>query len=178
MTAQPPADPTRSRNGVLHGSVTVERRLTAPPDHVFAAFADPSLRTRWFRIPSEPGTAHHELDFRIGGGERAGGTFAPMDVPERIEYRSRFLDIEADERIVFVYEILLDGRRRTISLVTVELAPDDGGTHLTYTEQYTLVNVADDGRTDAAHLAGSLRLLLNGLTAVVGRPAPDLRYGA
>lgn len=151
----------------MHGSVTVARSLTAPPSRVFAAFAELPLRGEWFRVPSDAGPGHHELDFRVGGGELARGTFAPMGVPEYIEYRSRFLDIVADQRIVFVYELSLDGRRRTISLVTVEIAASDAGTNLTYTEQYALVAFTGDGNTDVAHLAGSLRLSLNGLAAAV-----------
>jgi uncharacterized protein YndB with AHSA1/START domain len=89
------------------------------------AFCDLTLRRRWFRIPSQPGTAHHELDFHIGGGEIASGTFAAAGVPELIEYRSTFLDIKLDERIVYVYELLLDGRR-SVLLITVELSPDAG----------------------------------------------------
>jgi hypothetical protein len=49
---------------------------------------------------------------------------------ERIEYRSRFLDIAAGERIVLSYSLALDGIRRWVSLVTVELAVERGGTRL------------------------------------------------
>jgi uncharacterized protein YndB with AHSA1/START domain len=65
----------------VHGSLTVTRTLAAPSSRVFAAFADLSLRRRWFRIPSEPGTAHHELDFRVGGREVARGTSAAAGAP-------------------------------------------------------------------------------------------------
>jgi uncharacterized protein YndB with AHSA1/START domain len=154
-----------------HGSVTVERLLPAPPARVFAAFAEPALRRLWFRVPAEPGTGHHELDFRVGGTERAGGTFAPMGEPEVIEYRSRFVEIEPDERIVFMYEVGLDGARRTVSLVTVELAPDATGTRLTYTEQFAVLRYTGDGADDVAHVRGSVPLLLNGLTASLGDPS-------
>jgi uncharacterized protein YndB with AHSA1/START domain len=157
--------------GVIHGSFTVVRRLAAPAGGVFAAFSDFSLRKRWFRIPAEPGTGHHELDFRVGGREIARGTFAPGGVPERIEYRSQFLDIVLDERIVFIYELLLDGRLRSVSLVTVELAPGADGTRLTYTEQYVLVAFTADGRDDIAEREGGTRLQLNALGFAVDHPA-------
>jgi uncharacterized protein YndB with AHSA1/START domain len=159
---------------VLHGTFTVARGVAAPPSRIFGAFSDLALRQRWFGIPSEPGTAQHELDFRVGGGEIACGTFAPAGgVPEHIEYRSRFLDIAADERIVFTYELLLDGRRRSVSLVTVELAADGDGTLMTYTEQYVFVALTGDGRADVAEREGGTRLQLNGLIAVVEGAGED-----
>jgi uncharacterized protein YndB with AHSA1/START domain len=148
----------------LHGSVTVTRQLAATPSDVFAAFADPERRQRWFQMP---GRTLYELDFRVGGGEVSRGTFAAMDTPEQIEVASRFLDIVPDERIVFSYELVLDGRRRTVSLVTVELAPVDGGTAISYTEQYALLVLTGDGSRDRAHIEGGLRLLLNGLMTVL-----------
>jgi uncharacterized protein YndB with AHSA1/START domain len=90
-----------------------------------------------------------------------------MDTPEQIEFASRFLDIVPDERIVFSYELVLDGRRRMVCLVTVELVPSGGGTTISYTEQYALLVLTGDGSRDRAHLEGGLRLLLNGLMTVV-----------
>ena len=174
--ADPGASGTALRHGsmagdqrVLHGSFTVARGVAALPSRVFGAFSDLTLRQRWFRIPSEPGTSQHELDFRVGGGEIARGTFAPVSFPEpeHIEYRSRFLDIVADERIVYTYELLLDGRRRSVSLVTVELTPDAGGTLMTYTEQYVFVAFTGNGSADVSERVGGTRLQLNGLIAVV-----------
>lgn len=157
MTAQP----------ILHGSFTVTRRVAAPAGRVFAAFADLSVRQRWFRIPGKSGTAHHELDFRVGGGEIARGTFTPIDVSEHIEYRSRFLDIIPNERIVYTHELLLDERRRSISLASIELASDGTGTLLTYTEQFAFLLYTADGHDDVAERKGGTQLQLNALIAVV-----------
>jgi uncharacterized protein YndB with AHSA1/START domain len=153
-----------------HGSFTHTRSLAAPPDRVFTAYSDLAVRRRWFRIPGDPADAHHELDFRPGGGEVARGTFAPSGVPERVEYRSHFFDIAPDERIVYGYEVVLDGRRRSVGLATVELEPEGGGTRLTYTEHYVLVAFTGDGSADAGEREGGLRLQLNGLQAVVEKP--------
>ena len=151
----------------LQGSFTHTRSLAAPPERVFAAYADLTVRRRWFRIPSEPDAAQHELDFRPGGGEVARGTFAASGVHERIEYRSHFFDIVPAERIVYAYETVVDGRRRAVSLATVELAPEPGGTQLTYTEHYALVAFEGDGSAEVAERHGGLRLQLNALQAVV-----------
>lgn len=154
---------------MLHGSFTVVREVRAPPPRVFAAFSDLSLRRRWFRIPGKQDEAVHELDFRIGGGEVMRGSFAPAGAVEELEYRSRFLDITVDERIVFSYEFLLDGSRRWVALVSVELSPHAGGTCLRYTEQYAFLVYTRDGSAEIGERRGSTNLMLNGLAAVVAR---------
>jgi uncharacterized protein YndB with AHSA1/START domain len=146
---------------VLNGSFAMTRRFAASPRRMFDAFADLSLRRRWFRIPGVED--RHVLDFRVGGEEVACGRVAT----EQIEYRSRFIDIVVNERIVFAYELALDGRLRTISLVTVELAAGVSDTRVTHTEQYVLLGFSGDGRDDVAHLEGGVRLLFNGLRPVV-----------
>lgn len=154
---------------VLHGTFAVERDLYAPPPQVFQAFADPEVRTRWFRMPSTPEGTSHDMDFRVGGYERASGTFAPMGTKakERLRYNSTFIDIATNERVVFTYDFTLDGVRRWTSLVTVELAAIGDGTHLTRTEQYAYLAYTADGEQDIAHLKGSTTLHLNALAAAL-----------
>ncbi len=177
------ADPSRSSTAELaglspeagaraiHGSFTQVLRLAAAPGRVFAAFCDLPVRQQWFRIPSLPGTAHHELDFRVGGHEIMRGTFAAAGPPEQVEYRSQFFDIVTDERIVFVFEQFLNGLRRSVSLATVELAPDTGGTCLTYTESFVFVVLTGDGSADVAERQGGTRLLFNRLHYVIEHDA-------
>jgi uncharacterized protein YndB with AHSA1/START domain len=151
----------------MRGSVNITRRVETSVDRVFSAFADRSVRQRWFRIPGKPGTTHHELDFCVGGGEIARGIFTPVDAPEHIEYRSRFLDIITNERIVYAYELLLDGRRRSVSLASIELASDGTGTLIKLTEQYAFLSYTGDGHDDIAERKGGTQLQLNGLSAVI-----------
>jgi uncharacterized protein YndB with AHSA1/START domain len=156
---------------VLHGSFTVERDLAAPPSRVFAAYADVSVRRRWFRMPGDPLRGSHELDFRVGGHEAAAGVFAPTgEAEEALEYRSTFWDVEPGARIVFGYSVTVDGVRRWASLVTVSLSalPAGEGTRLRHTEQYAYLAYAGDGAQDIAHLKGSMPLQLNALAAALG----------
>ncbi|MDA1362109.1 SRPBCC domain-containing protein [Glycomyces luteolus] len=150
---------------VLHGTATHSRLLAAPSARVWSAFAELPLRDRWFRIPGED--AVHELDFRVGGGESARALFAPSGTPELVQWRSHFFDLVEPSRLVFGYELQVDGVRRTVSLVTVELAPEAGGTRLDYTEQYALTALTGDGSQDEAHLKGSLLFLFNRLEAAL-----------
>ncbi|GAB2695381.1 SRPBCC domain-containing protein [Kitasatospora kifunensis] len=162
----------------LHGSFALRDSFAVPPARVFAAFAEPALRTRWFRLPGRSKTAEHELDFRVGGGEVSRNVFVFGDVEEFLENRSRFLDIVPDERIVFVYEAKVNGVLRWTSLVTVELAAQDGGCRLDWTEQYAFLVLTGDGSADVAHLQGGTRFLLNGLAAAVETGTAGLRGGA
>lgn len=152
---------------VLHGSFTVSRHIAAPLDSIFAAFSDLSIRQRWFRIPGKPGTDHHELDFRVGGVEILRGRFAASDELQHIEHRAWFLDIIDHERIVYTYELLLDGRRRSVSLVSIQLTPDASGTLIKLTEQFAFLMYTADGHDDMAERKGGTHFQLNALSAVV-----------
>jgi uncharacterized protein YndB with AHSA1/START domain len=148
---------------LMHGSFIHARSLPATQSVVFAAYADLNLRNRWFRIPGDERAAVHELDFRVGGGEMLRGRFAASGVFETIEDRSRFSEIVPHERIVLTYELLVDARLRSVSLASVELAPEAGGTRLTYNEHYIFVAVTGDGYADRAEREAGERLQLNGL---------------
>ncbi|MBF6213965.1 SRPBCC domain-containing protein [Nocardia puris] len=153
---------------VRHHSFTLTRHFDAPTASVFAAFADEPIRRRWFRLPGSDATYRHE--FRVGGGEEAHSTFAVLDSPpERLTYRSHYLDIVADRRIVFAYESTVDDIPRWASLATILFADDTPGTSLlTWTEQVTFLARTGDGSADFPHLRGGTTLRLNGLAAALG----------
>src|SRR3546814_12525552 len=52
-----------------HATFTLERRLDAPPAAVFAAWAEPALKRRWFGEADGWEDVEHRLDFRVGGSE-------------------------------------------------------------------------------------------------------------
>jgi uncharacterized protein YndB with AHSA1/START domain len=164
--------PARPADGldVRHDTFTISRRLDAPRSAVFAAFADTAVRRRWFKLPGSGATYDHE--FGVGGGETAQSTFTVMDAaPERLEYRSRYLDIVPDRRIVFVYGSTVNDVLRWTSLVTVLLADDAGSTLLTWTEQVTFLTRTGDGSADLPHLRGGTALRLNGLAVALQPPS-------
>ena len=97
---------------VTHADFTIERRYPYTPRQTFSAFAEPELRRQWFANPGGWDDAEWDLDFRVGGCERNAGGGR--------EFRSRFHDIVADERIVFAYDLWHDGRLISVSLTTVE----------------------------------------------------------
>ena len=58
---------------VTHSTFVVERSYDASPARVFAAWADPKAKARWFAGPEEWGPDEFELDFRVGGREVSRG---------------------------------------------------------------------------------------------------------
>ena len=120
-----------TERSIEHASFTIERRFAVPRAKVFAAWADPHVKARWFAGPEEWTAEPHELDFRVGGQEinRGGPEGGPVHT-----YRAIYWDIVPDERIVYTYEMLLDETRISVSLTTAELEPDGERTRLTLTE--------------------------------------------
>ena len=128
---------------VTHATFSLERIYPVPPARVFAAWADPAAKARWFA----PGTAAgHQLDFRAGGREvnhfRAEGGPA-------LTFESFYRDIVPDQRIIYSSTLsagndVVTVSVTTVELSTVELGPDHGNTRLVLTEQGTFL----DGREE------------------------------
>jgi uncharacterized protein YndB with AHSA1/START domain len=125
---------------VVHRTLSVERTYPALPARVFAAFSDRGTKLRWLADDANFGVDEFTLDFRVGGFERTrfhsvGG--APM------RNDTFFLDIVADERIVFAYSLTAEEVRKSAALTTVELAAVGGGTRLRLTEQVAFLDGVD-----------------------------------
>jgi uncharacterized protein YndB with AHSA1/START domain len=145
---------------------TIDRHFRQCPDQTFQAFADPDLRRRWFGVPPSWTETEWQLDFGVGGGEVNAGR---DERGNHHLFRSRFHDIVDGERIIFAYDMLLDGRLVSVSLTTIELRSDDGGgTHLIFTEHGAFL----DGLEDPAEREHGTGLLLNGLEAFLADEVP------
>jgi uncharacterized protein YndB with AHSA1/START domain len=120
-----------TERSVEHATFAVRRTYDASPARVFAAWADPAAKARWFGDPDQ-GADDFELDFRVGGREFNRGT-APDG--HHYTFEARYEDIVPDERIVYSYDMHLDETRISVSLATVELKPAGAGTRLIFTEQ-------------------------------------------
>ena len=143
---------------VVHAGFTIERRYPSAPARVVSAFADPALKERWFALPQEWVGAAHELDFRVGGrefnhgGDPSGRTHT---------FESRFHAIVPDRRIVFAYDMHLDGEHVSVSLTTVELEPDGAGTLLTFHHaQFVDATARDNHERGWTELLGKLEAYL------------------
>jgi uncharacterized protein YndB with AHSA1/START domain len=119
-----------SERSVTHGTFVLERTYDASPARVFAAWANPAAKARWFGSPDEGG-AKYELDFRVGGREvnRGGPPGGPV-----YTYDAHYQDIVPNLRIIYTYDMHLNQTRISVSLATVEFKPAGAGTRLILTE--------------------------------------------
>ena len=131
-----------SKRSTTHGTFTLERVYEASPARVFKAWADPAIKARWFVGPSDWQLLERAIDFRIGGTERLSGRKGSGIVST---FDAVYHDIVPDQRIIYCYDMRLDGRHISTSLATVELKPEGVGTRLTVTEQGVFLDDYDDG---------------------------------
>ena len=138
-----------SEQPAVHSTFTIERSYPAAPARVFAAFADPATKRRWFFDGKGSSSESYSAEFRIGGVEKSRFTFArgPPGAPPpgtQMGNDTVYLDIVANTRIVFAYTMLVGDRRHSVSLATVELsAAGNGGTRLLFTEQAAFFDPSD-----------------------------------
>jgi uncharacterized protein YndB with AHSA1/START domain len=126
-------------SAVLQPSLTLKRRLKAPPAKVFAAWTDPEKMTRWMG-PGEISTMRAESDTRVGGRYRI-----VMQAPNGEEYDvgGVYREVVANEKLVFTWAWKSTPERE--SLVTLLLKPDGDGTLLTLTHEQFSDEESRDG---------------------------------
>jgi uncharacterized protein YndB with AHSA1/START domain len=131
-----------AERSIVHGNFTIERSWKASPAKAFKAWADPALKRQWFGSP-DPANPMHIFEFKVGGrefteGEGPGGAMFTFDV--------RYYDIVPDNRIVYAYDMHLNGERISVSVATVEFRPDGSGTRLIVTEHGAFLDGLDTNK--------------------------------
>jgi len=111
-------------------SVTIVRRIKAPPAKVWAAITQPEQMMQWWGPDAGP-TLSVVADVRPGGRFSVvfrllnGGEHNPTGI---------YQEVVPQKRLAFTWD--LPGKLERESLVTFRLEPFDGGTELTLTHEY------------------------------------------
>jgi uncharacterized protein YndB with AHSA1/START domain len=122
-------------------SLTLKRRLNAPPEKVYTAWTDPEKIARWFGPASvKAGTEQASIDARVGGRYRV--SFTTQDGGYH-EVGGVYRELVANQRLVFSWAWHSTPERE--SLVTVTLKPDGEGTLLTLHHEAFYDQTACDG---------------------------------
>lgn len=159
MTTQ--KEPNRS---VAHGIFTIERDYASvSPQRVYDAFASIEGKNGWFTAPNEQwDIVERTMDFRVGGRERLTGKWRTGMVSQ---FDATYDDIVPGERIIYTYEMRLDGRKISVSLATFEFKRSGAGAKLIMTEQGAFLDGYDDNGSrerGSRHIIDKLSAYLEG----------------
>jgi len=151
-----------TKRSAVHDTFRIERHFDAAPGRVFQAFADPRAKVKWFGGPAEMKREDEAFDFREGGRETLVSVFGDGT---RFGYYATYTDIVPDERIVYTYEMSMNGQRISVSVATVEVrAAVGGGTDFVLTEQGAYL----DGLDNPAQRRQGTEELLEALAKTLG----------
>ena len=128
----------------VHSTFVIERTYPQPPDRVFAAFAQPARKRRWY-AEGDHEIQEFEMEFRVGGSEKFRYRFKPGHpiAGSEIVNESSYQDIVAEKRIVITAKMSLNGNPVSITLLTFEFLPSGAGTELVLTNQGAFVDWPD-----------------------------------
>jgi len=148
---------------IVHNTFVITRTYPKSPEQVFAALSDPAKKRRWYGESKSHETVSYELDFRIGGAERASYRFGPNSPfpGAALTNDGSHLEIVPNQRVVIASTMAMAGRRFSASLVTFELVASGKGTELIFTHQGAFFEHADG----PAMREQGWRLLLDALGA-------------
>jgi uncharacterized protein YndB with AHSA1/START domain len=145
---------------VVHATFRLERRYRAAPATVFHALTDPQAKAKWFGGGGGYREVERMMDVRPGGREVLEGTWEGGRVSR---FEATYFDVIPDQRLVYTYEMRMDGTKISVSLATFELKADGDGTQVVLTEQGAYL----DGYDDAGSREHGTNFLLDALGKAV-----------
>jgi uncharacterized protein YndB with AHSA1/START domain len=154
-----PEEESMTERSIAHGSFTVKRTYPVRPERIFNAWADPAIKGKWFGDPEKECVAD-VFDFSVGGRElRSGalgdGTTYAIDI--------LYYDIVEDQRIVYAFDVEINGTRNSVSVAAITFEPTTGGTTLTITEHGAFL----DGHESPIGREGGATFILDRLGALL-----------
>jgi len=133
-----------SESTIIHSTFVLDHDYPQPPDRVFAAFAQPARKRRWY-AEGDHEIQEFEMEVRVGGVERFRYRFKeghPIAGSE-IANESIYQDITAEKRIVTTTKMSLNGKPILVAVLTLEFVASASGTDLVFTNQGTYIDWPD-----------------------------------
>lgn len=117
---------------IAHATIVMDRTYKADAARVFAAWSDVESRKRWSAPADNIRIEYEAADFREGGKD-----VSRCIEPGNADYVATvtYVDIRKDERIVFAEDVVHGNKRVSAALISMELTPKGGETHLALTLQ-------------------------------------------
>jgi uncharacterized protein YndB with AHSA1/START domain len=109
---------------------------------VWTALTDQAAKAKWFGPPpGECDLLERHMDVREGGRELSKGRWKSGMVST---FDAIYHDVVPQERLVYSYVMHLNDKKISVSLATMQLKGQDGGTTLMVTEQGAFLDGYDD----------------------------------
>ncbi|MDR3475829.1 MAG: SRPBCC family protein [Devosia sp.] len=144
-----------SDHSVAHGTFVIDREFAHPVGKVFSAWADPAKKAKWFGDPSSDNPAQ-VFEFRPGGRESNSGK-----IPNGPTYNFdvTYQDIVPDNRILYTYDMHMDGKKISVSLAAIEFEARGAGTRMKITEYGLFLDGLDNVEQRKAGTVGLIEQL-------------------
>lgn len=113
-------------------AIRAEIDIKAAPDKVYAAWTDPVQFAKWFGPRTNGKLQIDQFDCVVGGRYDVTMLFEDGDTAQMV---GNYKHLAPHEKIVFTWHWVDDGTPSYETLVTVEIAPTDSGSHLTLTHE-------------------------------------------
>ena len=136
---------------IAHGSFTIERNYKHPVAKVYSAWSKPEFKRQWFGSP-DPAKPNSIFEFKEGGREYNAERMGETDFTFDLTYH----DIVPDNRIIYTYEMHMNGKRISVSVATIEFTPTADGTRMVLREDGAFLDGLD---TSAQREAGTNYLM-------------------
>ena len=128
----------------IHSTFVIERNYPQSPERVYAAFAQPARKRRWY-AEGDHEIQEFEMEFRVGGTERFRYRFTeghPIAGSE-IANESTYQDIAPENRIVTTTRMSLNRKPILVAVLTLEFVRSEAGSNLVLTNQGTYIEWPD-----------------------------------